>query len=313
MAFQTDAGTIGLWRFESGKWEMIAAIMSWNSDGGKDWVNDKPPAFGLEIIVTRNDDKGLPLFRPGEKYDSVVAKRFDSENKPWPDLVSDADSVHQAINRFAKRLEWSKYTAFRVDTVYDYVLLGNRETVPPLDPEPEIHAYDVHAADVPIPIRVGKLHLAKNSPLLFEHMVVKQLSGLRHRLPGSLSDLMFLKPGKPEAEMLDVGDWIRAHSFFAWGGSMTLKFSAKWPKWYGYRNDKTGDLPKAFNTDTAAPGFDRYDEFFAEITKEENTPYQIEAQEGQITNEPWDRRFLTSSTSGGHLLGRAVAASPRTI
>ena len=153
MAFQHDQGWIGMWKKDgNGSWELQAIVSAWHSG---DPTTTAPPSYALELIVSRNDSSGTPVFQPGmnlEDYTYVRIKEaadlvglFNNRNT-WESLQLLADES------FATGTSW---TGYRIDSGFDSVPPGTSDATFGLPTTTAASAYQILDTTAPPAARLA--------------------------------------------------------------------------------------------------------------------------------------------------------------
>jgi hypothetical protein len=249
MAFQHDQGWIGMWKKDAnGKWQLQAVVAAWNSGVPG---NATPPSFGLELVVSRNDANGAPVFQPGRdlhEYTFVrtgdasdLTGQFERRNV-WESMVKIAnDFLDRDPNDPSTPVPW---TGYRIDSGFDFLptagtpnpLLGF--PTPPANPT-EYTIIDATRGPAPKPAGTMKFYDGADwgaSRELIETYKIEyplELGAYDHRFPFDVSKLL-IQPGPsavvPSESALPTGTFLRAYSVV---GTLTAASgdSLRWPTW----------------------------------------------------------------------------------
>ena len=246
MALQHDQGMIGMWKKDGdGRWQLQAVVAAWNSGVPG---NAKPPSFGLELVVSRNDENGDPVFEPGvdlHKYTFVrmgdaayLNGLFDGRNV-WNSLEKIADDyLDRAQND--KPVPW---TGYRIDSGFDFLPVGNNAPLFgfPTPPDNPTGYTIIDATRGPAPKTAGTLMFYDGGPLETGRELIETYKlevnlapgAYDHRFPFDVSKLLIQEapPAGPLTESsLIAGTFLRAYSVV---GTVTNNSGSalRWPTW----------------------------------------------------------------------------------
>ena len=240
---------IGMWKQDvNDTWQLQAVVAAWNSGISG---NAKPPSFGLELVVSRNDQNGVPVFKPGEDLHTYTFKRIG--DAAYLDGLFTNRNVWASMQKIAADYlgldpgnpdEPVVWTGYRIDSAFDF--LPTAGDPDPLDgfPTPPVNPTGytiIDATSGPAPKNAGTLKFYDGATLgpsreLIETYKIEaplELGAYDHRFPFDVSKLL-IQPGQQVAALtsssLPAGTILRCYSVV---GKLTDNSwrSLRWPTW----------------------------------------------------------------------------------